>query len=273
MRCPVASLPACLDLSNRALPCNVRPRLPCHFEPSISSLSPPAMSCHASPHLDLHRLPRFVTPYRTMTVVVANCHACLAEQYLAASHHAVGCRVSPALPCRIEPDRAKSCRACLALSNLADPAERRLAELRRGLPAWPYPALPYCVQSSHACLVHDSPCVTGSRRPCHMMPAFPGQSGTRLAPTSLPSPVGPYHIQRSNDTPGLPSFGGAYPLKGGFSSKLCTSKVPKPNPVLLRESGRPSPKPTCRPTRLSKLSTSSVANWSPSKVILGSMYH
>lgn len=108
------------------------------------------------------------------------------------------------------------------------------------------------------------PRVTPSRR---AIPALPGRASPYRDAPLLPYLSAPNNTAARRDETNLQRGGPFTSYPGSRNFKVYLSliwNVPQPNPADSRLSGRPSPTPTCAPTRDKRLEISVKLNWSSS---------
>ena len=149
-------------------------------------------------------------------------------------------RAVPCLPCLAEPNRslpspAITSRACLAMPNRAVPCH--------ALPRLDEPSLPCHTEPSSA-----TPRLTKTLRACRAQPhhTAPSQAVTNRYAPSLPRCSAYWILNLA--------------LMASMSSVFTTWNKPNPQPALALLSGLPAPIPTCKPQRLTRLTTSMVLN-------------
>ena len=130
---------------------------------------------------------------------------------------------SAAAPIQASPGGAKPCLACLAVPCRSFPGRAMPLHIvpRRALPSLPCPAMP---------------CAPCRSEPCQACRALPGRA--------RPSAAAPHLACQS--------------VPDSFHHAI--SNKPKPRPADCFESGRPSPMPTCSPTRVIRLAMSSAVS-------------
>lgn len=176
----------------------------------------------------------------------------------------------PALPCRAERHPAQPCPAKPALPCLASPCATS-------------PCLRFLARKSRAgrCLAlrrlrcHTSPCLSSTGHSLMRLAcgALPRQTVTSLARphiacVAIPRPADPSlskpatrsHCSKMLHAPRSAQRFDCSPWRKSLAYSLASVKPPQPMPADILLSLRPSPMPTCWPTRCRRLATSVALN-------------